>query len=97
MLHHRGGQRAERGGTAALVDVQAVRLVPDGDDLGARPAQRLRRDQVRGAVRAVGHDPQPGQRRLRLLRQRGEQVVQVELMHRAGVADPAEDTSRGCP
>src|SRR6185369_2308807 len=36
VLRHRGGQRAERGGTAALVDVQAVRLVPDGDDLGAR-------------------------------------------------------------
>ena len=65
-------------------------LGPDGDDLRARPAQRLRREAVGRAVRAVGHDPQARQRRLRLVRQRGQQVVQVPLVLGAGVADPAE-------
>ena len=90
VLDDRRGQRAECGGAAAVVDVQAVRLVADGDDLRARQAQRLRREAVSRAVRAVGHDPQARQRRLRVVRQRGQQVVQVSLVLGAGVADPAE-------
>ena len=41
------------GRAAFLVDVEAVRLVVDGDDLGAEFPQRLGRHLVGGAVGAI--------------------------------------------
>ncbi len=88
VLGDRVDQGAKRGGAAAGVDVQPVWFGSDGDDVRAGPAQRLRCDQVRGPVCAVGHHPQPGER-LRL-GQRGQQVIQVPAGLTGGVADPAE-------
>ena len=55
-LQERGVGRA-----AADVDVRAVGLDPDRDDLGAALLERLRREPGVGAVRAVDDDPQPGE------------------------------------
>ena len=41
-------------------------------------------------MRAVGHHPQARQRRLRVVGQRGEQVIQIPLLLGSGVGDPAE-------
>ena len=41
-----------------MIDVEAVRLDADGDDLGAKLPERFRRDLVGGAVSAVDHDAQ---------------------------------------
>ena len=43
---------------ALVVDVEAVRLVVDGDDLGAQLPQRVGRHLVGGAVGAIDHDAQ---------------------------------------
>ena len=54
---HRGAQRLQVGGAAAVVDVQPVGLGVDRDDLGARARGRRRaRRRDGGAVRAVDDD-----------------------------------------
>src|SRR5439155_1155054 len=73
------------GGAAPLVDVPPVGAVVDRDDIGAEPAEELRRGAPRCSVRAVHHDPHPvqgagGGR---------EQVVQVPLLGPVGGMDPA--------
>ena len=49
-------QRLRRGRADVAVDVEAVRLDADGDDLGAELPQRLGRDLVGGAVGAIDDD-----------------------------------------
>src|SRR6267378_8308397 len=51
-------ERLGFGRTAILVNVEAVRIDPDGDHFGAEFPQRIRNNPVRGAVCAVDHDPQ---------------------------------------
>ena len=62
VLDDRPLQQPEVGGAAAVVDVQAVGLGADRDDVGTRLAQRQRPDLGRGAVRAVEHHPDPAER-----------------------------------
>ena len=57
VLDDGGLQQVEVGGSAAVVDVQAVRLGADRDDLGTGPRERLGRDPGRRAVRLVQDDP----------------------------------------
>ena len=91
VLNDSGLQRVEVRRAAALVDVVAVGFHPDGDDLGAGPAQHPRRDLKRGPVRAVDHHPQAGQRPVAGLGgQRGEQVVEITLAFAGRISDPAE-------
>ncbi len=52
-------EQAQVGGAAAVVDVQAVGLGADGDDLGAGPGEGLGRDAGGRAVRLVQDDLQP--------------------------------------
>ncbi len=59
---HRGGHGLEAGRSTALIDVVPVGFHPDRDDLGARPAERLRCDGVGGSMRAVDDDTQARQR-----------------------------------
>ena len=59
VLEDRGLQHLEVGRPAALVDVGAVGLGADRDDLGTGVAQRPRPDGRGGAVRAVEDDLQP--------------------------------------
>ena len=67
VLDDGGLEQVQVGGAAAVVDVEAVGLGADGDDLGAGPGERLGRDPGGGAVRLVEDDLQPvepvGQRR----------------------------------
>ena len=51
-------ERCGRGGADAVVDVEAVGLDADRDDVGAELVEHVRRDVVGGAVRAVDHDLQ---------------------------------------
>ena len=59
VLLHRLGHGRRIGGAALGVDVQAVRLHPDGEDLGTQFIEGGRRHAVAGAVGAVDGDPQP--------------------------------------
>ncbi len=59
VLDDRGLQLVQVGRAAAVVDVEAVRLGADRDDLRARPGERLRRDPRGRAVRFVQDDLQP--------------------------------------
>ena len=59
LLDHRALQERGVGRPAADVDVGAVGLDADRDDLGATLLERLRRNPGVGAVRAVDDDPQP--------------------------------------
>ncbi len=59
VLDDRGLELVQVGRAAAVVDVEAVRLGADRDDLGAGPGERLRRDPRGRAVRFVQDDLQP--------------------------------------
>ena len=79
-------QRMRR--AAVVVDVEAVRLVADGDDLGAELPQRLRRDLVAGAVGAIDDDAQPRQRHRARQRALGE--FDVAVVHAVDALGAAE-------
>src|SRR5690606_1444563 len=83
---HRGTQRLHVGGAAVVVDVQAVRLGVDRDDVGAGRAVGAGRGQGGGPVRAVDDDGQrvePGGGGL-------AHVAQVALQRVLGVDDAAD-------
>ena len=61
-LAHLAAERLRRGRAAVAIDVEAVGLDADRDDLGAELPQRLRRHLVGGAVGAVDHDAQAFER-----------------------------------
>ena len=74
--------------TAFLVDVEAVRLVVDGDDLGAEFPQRRRRDLVGGAIGAIDDDAQARQRHGARQRALGE--FDIAVMHAVDALGAAE-------
>ncbi len=61
VLDHGLLEEPQVGGAAAVVDVEAVRLGADGDDLGTRPGEGLGRNAGGGAVRLVQDDLEPVQ------------------------------------
>src|SRR5690606_21771966 len=48
-------------GADAFIDVEAVRLAPDGKHFGAQFAEYMRRNVIGGSVSAIDHDGDPGQ------------------------------------
>ena len=60
-LAHGRLQQAQVGRAAAGVDVEAVRLRADRDDIGAEIGEHARGDMVGRAMGAVEHDPAPAQ------------------------------------
>ncbi len=92
VLDHGRLEQAEVGGAAAVVDVEAVGLGADRDDLRAGPGERLGRD-VRGrAVGLVEDDLQP----VEAVRENTDEVgdVPVEAL---GVVGDAADAGAGGP
>ena len=59
---NRRDEHVQVSGSAAVIDVQAVGLRTDHDNVRAGAAQRRWRDVVRGPVRTVHHDPKACQR-----------------------------------
>ena len=87
-LVHLPGHRHRVGGAAFLVDVEAVGLVVDGDDLGAQLPERGGRHLVAGAVGAVDNDPQARQRHGARQRPLGE--LDIAVMHAVDALGSAE-------
>src|SRR5690606_36330501 len=65
--------------TAILVDVDAVRLVVDGDDLRAQFPQRSRRNLVARAIGAIDHDAQTVQVDIARQRALGEFDIAIDI------------------
>ena len=82
------GERAGLGRAAFLVDVEAVGLDADLDDLGAELPQRVGRDLVGGAVGAVDHDAQAFERQIARQRALGE--FDVAVLHAVDALGAAE-------
>ena len=90
VLEHGGLQLVEVRRADAVVDVHAVGVGPDDDDLGARIPEGLGRDARRGAVRAVEDDLDA----VESVRQRAEQVHDVAVFgvgESLDAADPVAD------
>ena len=77
-LFHLLDERLRRRRTAIQIDVAAVRLDADLDDLGAEFPQRFRRDLVCCAVRAIDDDAQA--REAQLLRHRALGEFDIPLL-----------------
>ena len=58
---HCVGQRLGMRGAAFIVDIEAVRLVADGDHLGPQLVQDVRGNVIGRAIGAVDHDPHAAQ------------------------------------
>ena len=86
-----GLQRPEVGRAAPVVDVEAVGVGTDRDDLGPRAAQRHRAGHVGGAVRAVDDDLEAAQRGV----EGGQQVRDVLLDRRRVRRDPPDRAADG--
>src|SRR3990172_4777534 len=84
-LDHRALEALGIRAAAVVVDVEAVRRVAEGDDLGPGVGEHARRDPVGRAVPAVQHDAQARQ-----VRRLGEQEVLVAAHQSARVADEAD-------
>ena len=87
-LAHLGRERRGLGRAAFLVDVEAVRLDADLDDLGAQFPQRFRRDLVGGAVGAIDHHAQAFERKIARQRALGE--FDVAVLHAVDALGAAE-------
>ncbi len=92
VLDDRGAQAGEVRGAAGVVDVEAVGVGADGDDLGTGPGERLRGDPGGRAVRAVDDDLEAVQ----AVRQHAHQVRDVVVEALVVVLDPAH-TGAGRP
>ncbi len=92
VLDHGRLEQAEVGGAAAVVDVEAVRLGADRDDLRAGPGEGLGRDEGGGAVRLVQDD-------LQAVETVGEDPDEVGdvLLEALGVVGDAADAGAGGP
>ncbi len=86
VLDDGGAQQVQVGGAAAVVDVQAVRVRADGDDLGAGPCERLGRDPGGGAVRLVQDDLEA----VEPVGQDADEVGDVPVEALRVVGDPAD-------
>ena len=83
-----GGERLGRGRADVAVDVEAVRLDADGDDLGTELPQDRRRHLVGGAVGAVDDDAQPREREVAA--DRALDVFDIAVLDAVDAPRPAE-------
>jgi hypothetical protein len=84
---HRLDHGARVGGADFAVDVEAVGIIADGEDLGAQFIERLGRDLVGGAVGAIDHDAQA--REAQLAREGGFDdldIARLGVVHALGAA-----------
>ena len=88
MLLYRLHQRGGRGGANAVVDVEAIRRYADAHHFRAELVEHLRRDVVRGAVRAVHHQLQAVQIETGRKRALAEfDVTATRIVQPAGLAE----------
>src|SRR6185437_4476710 len=92
-LAHLARQRVEIGRAAVLVDVEAVRIDADRNDLGAELPQRAWRDLVGGAVGAIDDDTQIFESDAARQRALGE--FDVTVLHAVDAAGAAEVLAAG--
>ncbi len=90
---HLGDQRLRLGRAALVVDVAAVRLDADLDDLGAQLPQRLGRHLVAGAVGAIDDDAQTVE--AQVLRQRALGELDIALLRALNARGAADAFGRG--
>ena len=87
-LAYLAAQRVGRRRTAFAVDVEAVGLDADRNDIGAELPERIRRDPVAGAVGAIDHDAQTFKREIARQRALGEfDVAVVDAVDPLGAAE----------
>ena len=87
-LAHLAAQRLRRGGAAFLVDVEAVRLDPDRNDVGAEFPQRFRHHLVGRAIGAIDHHAQAVEAEIARQRALGEfDVAVMDAVDAAGAAE----------
>ena len=87
-LAHLAAERGEIGRAAFLVDVEAVRLDADRDDLGAQLPQRAGRHLVGGAIGAIDDDAQAFE--IDALRQRALGEFDIAVVHAVDALGAAE-------
>ena len=87
-LAHLAAERIGRRRAAVAVDVEAVRLDADGDDVGAQLPQRLGRHPVGGAVGAIDDDAQAFERQIARQRALGE--LDIAVVHAVDALGAAE-------
>ena len=92
-LAHLAAERFRRGRAAIVVDVEAVRLDPDRDHVGAKLPQRVGRDPVGGAIGAVDDDAQAFERQV--ARQRAFGEFDVAVVHAVDALGAAEIAAAG--
>ena len=90
---HLAAQRFRRGRAAFLVDVEAVRLDADRDDVGAELPQRFRHHLVGGAVGAIDHHAQAVEDEVARQRALGE--FDIAVMHAVDALGAAESVALG--
>ncbi len=96
-LAHLARQRVGRGRADVAVDVEAVRLDADGDDLRAQLPQRFGRHLVGRAVGAIDDDAQPVEVDVARQRALGEfDVAGVDALDALGAAEPARRRRGAC-
>ena len=88
-------ERRGLGRAAFLVDVEAVGLDAEADDLGAELPQRFGRDLVGGAVGAIDHDAQAVERQVARQRALGE--FDVAVLHAVDALGASEIGRLGEP
>ena len=76
------------GRAAFVIDIEAVGIDPDGDDLGVELLQRLRRHPVAGAMGAIHDDAQPPERKI--LRQGALGELDIAVLHPVDALGAAE-------
>ncbi len=91
VLHHGGPQRFHVGRATGVVDPGPVPVGMQGDHVSTGRAQHARRQQGRGTLRTVDHDPKPGQRD----GHGRQQEVRVALHESTVVTDPPDRRAGG--
>ena len=92
--HDREPEVLRMGGAAAIVDVAAIGVVVDDDDVGAEALERGRRHLAGGAVGAVEHE---GEAVEAVAGQDAGEVLDVALAGAAAVGRPSPTSSPGGP
>jgi len=93
-LDHLGAHRLRRRRAAFLVDVEAIRVVTDGDDLGAKLPESRRGNLVGAAIGSIDDDAQALEpERLREGALGGFDIARLRILDALGAA---ELVLRGC-
>ncbi|CAM5208428.1 hypothetical protein BTHI11S_03433 [Bosea thiooxidans] len=91
-----GDERLRMGRADLMVDVEAVRIDADGDDLGAELPERLRSHLVGGAIGAIEHDAQAFQAQVPRQRPLGEfDIARIGAVDALGAAEAGRGREAG--